>query len=78
MKVDAFYDVFCDFCGRSVSRDFACGLCDSAIIAVKEARRMGFRVIGGKRICPACMQRLRVRDVATDRNSVSQTPGCCK
>lgn len=37
MKVDCLYDVFCDLCGRSMSRDYAVGLCDSVETAVKEA-----------------------------------------
>ena len=77
MKVDAFYDVLCDVCGRSMSHDYACGLCDSAETAVKEARRVGFHMIGGKRVCPVCAQSIYVRRIAEEPNG-SLMPSDCR
>lgn len=56
MKVELLYDVYCDICGRSMSYDFASGLCDSVEAAVKEAFRIGFSEKNGKRSCPVCLE----------------------
>jgi len=74
MKVDCLYDVFCDLCGRSMSRDYAVGLCDSVETAVKEAQRVGFCEIDGKRICPDCLQKFALTDQGYDL----RTLGSCE
>lgn len=70
MKIHVFYDVFCEACGRSLSQDYACGLCDSEKTAEKEALRIGFLEIGGKQLCPACGKKLAVRS-ATEKKDRS-------
>ena len=65
MKVSVYYDVICDFCGRSMSYDFKTGLCDSEENAIKEAERVGFSEIAGKPICPACRKKINQFNVGT-------------
>ena len=69
MKVDALYDVFCDLCGRKMSSDFLSGLCDSAKDAEKEAFRIGFIEINGKRICPICQKNHSIRLVSVKKKN---------
>ena len=71
MKVDVLYDIFCDLCGRSLSGDFACGLCFAGADAEKEAKRIGFLEIGGKRICPACAEKLSLKRVPKKTHAAS-------
>lgn len=71
MKVDVLYDVFCDKCGRSLSKDYASGLFISAGTAEKEAKRLGFFEIGGKRICPACAEKLSLKRVPKKTHAAS-------
>lgn len=59
IKVDRYYDVGCDYCGRHLSTDF----CRGMFPTVKEARyfatQEGFRNEYGKTLCPVCLMDLR-------------------
>ncbi len=66
MKVSVYYDVICDFCGRSMSYDFKTGLCDSEENAVKEAYRIGFSEFAKKPICPVCRKKMNQFKFSTE------------
>lgn len=54
IKVDKYYDVACDFCGRHLSTDFQTGLLISKKEAELTAKRIGFKTRHKKNICPKC------------------------
>ena len=43
MKVDRYYDVQCDHCGKSLSTDYHLGFFTSRDTAIKVAKRIGFK-----------------------------------
>lgn len=59
LKIDRYYDVSCDYCGRNMSTDFEKnGMALSSKQAQAWARRIGFRTKQGKNICPLCLKEL--------------------
>lgn len=59
MKVEKYYDVGCDFCGRHLSTDFYAGFFTKREWALREAKRIGFRTRQGQNICPDCLEERR-------------------
>lgn len=55
MKVDRYYDVQCDHCGRNLSTDYHLGFFTSRDTAIKVAKRIGFKTDkNNQNICPCC------------------------
>ena len=55
MKVDRYYDVQCSRCGRNISTDYAYGFLNSRNVAIKAARKIGFKTDeDNQNICPCC------------------------
>ena len=50
-----WYDVMCDECGRWASCDFGTGMLPTRKDAVAAARRVGFKGVDGKQLCPKCV-----------------------
>ena len=59
MRVEKWYDVCCDGCGRHLSTDFGCGMLTSREEAIMYAKRNGFRDIKGKTYCPSCVSEVK-------------------
>jgi len=55
MKIDRYYDVQCEYCGKHLSTDFDRGLCKSSHAAKLLAHSVGFHTKKGKNICPCCI-----------------------
>ena len=58
IKIEQYYDIGCEECGRHLSTDFHRGMSQSKIQAVKWALREGFKVVDGKTLCPNCVRKL--------------------
>ena len=54
MKVDKYYDVGCDVCGRHLSTDWKYGMFASAKEARQFAKGEGFTEYNGLNVCPSC------------------------
>jgi hypothetical protein len=54
IKLDAYYDVSCQHCGKSRSADYEKGMEMSKELLSKKAYSEGWKCIGGKTLCPAC------------------------
>lgn len=55
MKVDRYYDVQCSKCGRNLSTDYGFGLFETRNMAIKVARKVGFKTDEeNQNICPCC------------------------
>ena len=60
IKVDHYYDVSCEYCGRHMSTDFEqYGMATSSKQANAWAKNIGFRTKKGKNICPQCLEELK-------------------
>ena len=57
IKVDTYYDIRCEECGRHLSTDFHRGLAETRLQAVKWALQENFKVIDGKTLCPHCVRK---------------------
>ena len=56
LKVDRYYDVACDYCGKHLSTDYQCGMGETPNEARLWAKDVGFQTKYGKNICPECLQ----------------------
>ena len=54
MRIERYYDVGCDYCGRRLSSDFNWGLCESSREAESAAKFVGFSTQKALNICPCC------------------------
>lgn len=59
MKVEKYYDVGCEECGRHLSTDFHRGFTTSRVRAVSLAISEGFKVIDGRTLCPKCAEKTK-------------------
>lgn len=55
MKIEKYYDVGCDKCGKHMSTDFFTGMMQTRSGAERKAREVGFRVRGDNTLCPDCV-----------------------
>lgn len=55
MKVERWYDICCDYCGRHLSTDFNTGMLTSREEALQYAKKKGFRQMKGETLCPHCL-----------------------
>lgn len=56
MKVEKWYDIYCEFCHRYISSDFGCGMQPTRDLAISAAKRVGYKTKNGKTICPVCIE----------------------
>ena len=54
MRIERYYDVRCDYCGRHLSSDFAWKLCETSREAESAAKFVGFGTQKTLNICPCC------------------------
>lgn len=54
MRIERYYDVRCDYCGRHLSSDFAWKLCETSREAESAAKFVGFSTKSNLNICPCC------------------------
>ena len=54
MKIEKWYDVRCEICGRYLSTDYEAGMQRTRETALKEAKEVGFKTKQGKNVCPCC------------------------
>lgn len=66
MKVDKYYDVGCNICGRHLSTDFKCGMAETPAQARVWAKQVGFT---SKNICPICVVEMQEEDLQEETNS---------
>lgn len=67
IRIDAYYDITCDECGRSWSTDFNynersmnCGGMGMAVdkkFLIKAAYKSGWKYKNGKTLCPECLSK---------------------
>lgn len=57
MRVERWYDISCESCGRYLSTDFDAGMFRSRQRAILAARENGFKTEAGKNICPICIRK---------------------
>jgi len=55
MKVDTYYDVCCNRCGRHLSTDYNVGMCITKKSTIAYAKDIGWKTIDGKNVCPICL-----------------------
>lgn len=55
LKVDRYYDIACDYCGKHLSTDYKCGMGETPNEARLWAKEVGFRTKRGKNVCPECL-----------------------
>lgn len=56
MKIEVWFDIGCDICGRHRSTDFEMGLSEFRKGLSKRAKREGWLFIDGENICPICAE----------------------
>lgn len=61
MKTEKYYDVGCEECGRHMSTDFQTGMFRTKPGAERRAKEEGFRISGGRTLCPICVVELRAK-----------------
>lgn len=57
LRIDAYYDVGCDVCGKHASTDYNTGMFQSRKAAENWAKKEGWMVMQGLNICLKCAQR---------------------
>ena len=53
-KLDTYYDLTCEYCGRTRSKDFNCGTNPNKEDLLRNAAEDGWKIIDGKNTCPIC------------------------
>lgn len=58
IKIEKYYDIGCEECGRHLSTDFHRGMSSSRIETVRWALQERFQVVDGKTLCPHCVKKI--------------------
>ena len=56
MKVEKYYDIKCDICGRYLSTDFNKGMWPTRESCIAAAKRIGFKNTAAGTVCPICQE----------------------
>ena len=59
LRIDRYYDLTCDSCGRSRSTDFDMGMSMNKESCLKCATNEGWREVNGKTVCPECAKLIK-------------------
>ena len=66
MKIEAYYDVGCSYCGGHMSTDYFTGMFLTRKQAEFKAKELGFCMRNGKNICPECLRDGKHKDTKED------------
>jgi hypothetical protein len=56
LKIDTYYDIGCDCCGRHASTDFEAGMFETKKLARKWAKDNGWKTKDKRNICHMCLK----------------------